>query len=199
MPGGVAVLIVGVDPAAVEKDLPHGRLTCPACGSKLRPWVMAGGANYAAGREDLGVCRGEASALAAASPTCCWPTTPSFVGVTVWPTSATRCRRRQPAPDTAKSPPPWACRRRRFADGCGASPPWSSACGVTSRDGPSRWTPNSLRSTPPGRSSLMPWRRSVSPLPRPFAAWDRARRGRWRRCSAAGRFFPTRCPWAGPD
>ncbi len=32
------MLIVEVDPAAVENDLIHGRLACPACGSKLRPW-----------------------------------------------------------------------------------------------------------------------------------------------------------------
>lgn len=32
------MLIVGVGPAAVENDLTNGRLACPACGSKLRPW-----------------------------------------------------------------------------------------------------------------------------------------------------------------
>jgi Homeodomain-like domain len=32
------VLIVGIDPAAVEVDLVGGRLGCPGCGSVLRPW-----------------------------------------------------------------------------------------------------------------------------------------------------------------
>lgn len=32
------MLIVGIDPAAVEVDLVGGRLGCPACGSVLRPW-----------------------------------------------------------------------------------------------------------------------------------------------------------------
>jgi hypothetical protein len=35
------VLIVGVDPAAVEADLVAGRLACPCCGVGLRPWGQA--------------------------------------------------------------------------------------------------------------------------------------------------------------
>lgn len=38
MPGGVAVLIVGVDPAVVEADLVAGRLVCPDCKTSLRRW-----------------------------------------------------------------------------------------------------------------------------------------------------------------
>lgn len=41
MPGGVAVLIVGVDSAMVEADLAAGRLTSPCCASRLRPWGRA--------------------------------------------------------------------------------------------------------------------------------------------------------------
>jgi RNase P subunit RPR2 len=32
------VIIVGTDEAAVEADLVEGRLSCPNCGSSLRPW-----------------------------------------------------------------------------------------------------------------------------------------------------------------
>lgn len=35
------MLIVGVDPVAVEVDLAAGRLSCPACGIGLRPWGRA--------------------------------------------------------------------------------------------------------------------------------------------------------------
>lgn len=41
VPGGVALLIVGVDPAGVEADLVAGRLACPGCGIGLRPWGQA--------------------------------------------------------------------------------------------------------------------------------------------------------------
>ena len=41
VPGGVAVLIVGVDPAVVEAALVAGHLACPACGVGLRPWGQA--------------------------------------------------------------------------------------------------------------------------------------------------------------
>lgn len=32
------MIIVGTDEAAVEADLVHGRLSCPNCGSRVRPW-----------------------------------------------------------------------------------------------------------------------------------------------------------------
>lgn len=35
------MLIVGVDLVAVEADLVAGRLACPDCGSRLRPWGQA--------------------------------------------------------------------------------------------------------------------------------------------------------------
>lgn len=35
------MLILGVDPAAVEADLAAGRLACPVCGVGLRPWGHA--------------------------------------------------------------------------------------------------------------------------------------------------------------
>lgn len=35
------MLIVGVDPVAVEVELAAGRLSCPACGVGLRPWGRA--------------------------------------------------------------------------------------------------------------------------------------------------------------
>lgn len=37
-PGVVPVLMVGVDPVAVEADLVAGRLVCPDCGARLAPW-----------------------------------------------------------------------------------------------------------------------------------------------------------------
>lgn len=41
MPGGIAVLIVGVDPVVVEADLVAGRLGCPDCHGSLRRWGWA--------------------------------------------------------------------------------------------------------------------------------------------------------------
>jgi hypothetical protein len=193
------MLMVGTDAPRVEQDLVAGELRCPACAGELRPWGHASRRTLRDGSRDVAVVPRRSRCQACRLTHVLLPLLALLRRRDLAEVIAQALLRRAAGAATARSPGPWAPRRKRCVDGSDASGTGRICCAATSRACSCCSIPRLGRSLPRPPRSGMSWRRSLPPG-RPPAGASPPRR--WAPSSPAPRVAgsSTRVrasPWSG--